>query len=208
MQFFEIITLVIHIVAGYLALTAGAIAMLTQKGGKRHRAWGRLFYYSMIAVAVSALVSSFTKEIYFLFFIGVFVFYQNHGGWRALQNKSLVPNFTDWFILTIAFANGLAMIASGEVVLLVFGIISMVLVATDLRLYILTLRNKELPKKAWLAKHIGMMMGAYIGTFTAFLVVNIKMVQPYWLLWLAPTILLVPLMQYWTWKYTKKTLQL
>jgi hypothetical protein len=196
--------LVIHILAGYMALVCGAAAMITRKGGKRHRKWGRVFYYSMIAVSVTAIILAFARDIYFLLYIGIFVFYQNHGGWRALRNKSLVPGFTDWVILCAAFVNGIAMIYTAEIVLLVFGGISMVLVTSDLRLYIPAVRGKKLPPKAWLAKHIGMMMGAYIGTFTAFLVVNVKVVQPYWILWLAPTVLLVPLMRYWTWKYTIK----
>ena len=49
-----------------------------------------------------------------------------------------------------------------------------------------------------------MMMGAYIGAITAFLVVNIHDFEPAWLIWLLPTFILVPLMRFWTWKYAKK----
>ena len=206
MDIFLQYTLVLHILSGYTALMCGAVAMSTVKGGKRHRKWGLVFYYSMIVVSATAIVMAFAKNIDFLLYIGIFVLYQNFGGRKALRNKSQIPDIIDWVILAIAFVNGVAMMYTMEIVLLVFGGITMVLVATDLRLYIPALRGKKHPPKAWLSKHIGMMMGAYIGTLTAFLVVNVQF-QPHWIVWLGPTIILVPLMRFWTVKYTKSTVR-
>jgi cadmium resistance protein CadD (predicted permease) len=90
-------------------------------------------------------------------------------------------------------------------VLLVFGSISVYLSIGDIIMYTKVLRGKQLKGTHWLARHIGMMMGAFIATVTAFVVVNIRFVQPEWIPWLLPTALGVPLMQYWIWKYTRRT---
>jgi hypothetical protein len=101
----------------------------------------------------------------------------------------------------MAAINGVVMVATFNPVLLVFGAISIFLVLQDINTQLLLRKAKELRKLSWLRKHIGMMMGAYIGTLTAFLVVNINDFQPAWLLWLLPTFILVPLMRFWTKKY-------
>jgi hypothetical protein len=49
-----------------------------------------------------------------------------------------------------------------------------------------------------------MMLGAYISTATAFLVVNITMINYPWVTWLVPTFIGTPLIVYWTNKYTIK----
>jgi len=50
-----------------------------------------------------------------------------------------------------------------------------------------------------------MMLGAYISTFTAFLVVNIQSENYAYLIWLMPTFIGTPLIVFWTMKYTRKT---
>jgi cytochrome c-type biogenesis protein CcmH/NrfF len=47
--------------------------------------------------------------------------------------------------------------------------------------------GKKTIKTAWMANHITRMMGAMIASYTAFLVVNIK-IQQNWILWLLPTV--------------------
>jgi hypothetical protein len=133
--------------------------------------------------------------------MAIFVWYQNYAGWRAIQDKSLKANGLDWAVIFMAAINGVVMVATFNPVLLVFGIISIFLVLQDINTQLLIRKAKELRKLSWLRKHIGMMMGAYIGTLTAFLVVNIKSFEPAWILWLLPTLILVPLMRFWTKKY-------
>lgn len=45
--------LIIHIVAGLLGLTSGAVALCTRKGGKLHRQSGMVFVCSMLALSTS-----------------------------------------------------------------------------------------------------------------------------------------------------------
>lgn len=197
--------LILHVITGHIALITGLAIMIGRKGTDVHRKIGVVYYYSMIAIACTATFLSIYKSNSFLLHIGIFVFYQTYAGRKSITSKTLRPDWIDWTILAAALINGALMMWSGVLVLMVFGGISLLLVATDLNIYreILILKNNLEPKR-WLARHIGMMMGAYIGTITAFLTVNIKFIQPAWIVWLLPTFILVPLMQFWTWKYTHK----
>ncbi|MFN4234357.1 MAG: DUF2306 domain-containing protein [Bacteroidia bacterium] len=196
------ILLYIHIITGGLALIGGSIAMLSKKGKSTHRTSGKVFFYSMLLVCFSAISISILKNIPFLLMIGIFALFQNYFGFRAIINKSLNYKNIDKAMLLIACINSIFMLISFMPVLMVFGGISVMLCIGQIKLYVATLKKQEVSKKLWLRQHIGMMMGAYIATLTAFLVVNVKSFQPGWLIWLAPTILLVPLMMFWTKKYT------
>ena len=198
------IALFAHIIAGFVALITGLCAMITKKGGKTHRLNGKIFFYSMLLVSASAIFISLVRTNMFLLMVGIFAFYQNYSGYRAIHNKSLRLSIADKLVLFAATINSGFMIFSFNPVLVVFGFISGSLVIDDFRIYLLLARNKEIPKSQWLVKHIGMMTGSYIATFTAFLVVNVQNFNPYWLPWLAPTLLFVPLIIYWTRKYGKE----
>lgn len=190
--------LILHIVSGYLALSAGTTAIIARKGQKVHRLAGRVFFFSMLGVGASALYISIFKDHGFLLHIGVFTMYQVFGGWRALRERSLRANAFDWFIALAGLTNGVFMLFTGNIVLMVFGGISVLLGVGDVRTHLRVLLGKEIHRLAWLRKHIGMMMGAFIATVTAFIVVNVSGVQPAWALWLAPTAIFIPVMQYHT----------
>jgi hypothetical protein len=207
MEIFRFILLIIHVVGGYTALVSGAISMISIKGSNVHNISGRLFYISMLLVSFSALTLSLISSNTFLLHVGIFVFYQVVAGWRSVRYKNLYPGYFDLLLLLAAILNLIFMLKSGVIVLMVFGGISALLVFIDLRMYTHMLRGVQLPKLSWMRRHIGMMMGGYIGTLTAFIVVNISLPGYSVLLWLLPTIILVPLMQYWTWKYTTAPLK-
>lgn len=204
MKLFITIVLIIHVVAGFAALGAGLGAILSKKGQRIHQLTGRTFFYLMLVIAASAAIVSTVKLNEFLLLIAGFAAYQNIGGYRSVKNKQLQPNWIDWSATALGLVTGVFMIATLNIVLLVFGSICLSLVAIDLRTYYAVFSGKQIPKLAWLARHIGFMMGAYIATFTAFVVVNVQNVEPAWIPWLSPTVVGVPLMQYWTWKYTRK----
>lgn len=198
------ISLGLHIASGILSLVSGLIAILSKKGLKVHRLSGMIFFISMLVVAASAIFISILKSNQFLLLIGIFAFYQDYSGFRAIRNKQLKPSWLDWFVLIVAGVNAFFMIYSMNLVLMVFGGICSYLVIGSVRIFILTVRGKEIPKLLWLSRHIGMMLGAYIATLTAFLVVNVRRFEPAWLPWLLPSMIGVPLILYWTRKYTLK----
>lgn len=67
-------------------------------------------------------------------------------------------------------------------VLVFFGLISLRLCYSDYKLF----ANKINDKMYWLKNHIGRMTGAYIATFTAFIVVNNTILPPV-IAWSLPT---------------------
>ena len=203
MEYLQLGALSVHIIAGYLALTSGLLVMILKKGNNRHILLGHWFYYTMLLVCISALLLSVIKSNAFLLHIAIFVGYQNHAGRRSVQDKTLRASWIDWIILMAATINGAFMVMTGNIVLTVFGAISLFLVSGDVRTQWLLSKGKGLARQAWLKRHIGMMMGAYIGAITAFVVVNVYVEHYGWVLWLAPTAILVPLMQVWTYRFTR-----
>jgi len=198
------IALILHISAGFTALFAGSLIQFLKKGTRTHVKIGLVFYFSMLTTGFSALWLSFFKESAFLFTIGIFALYQTLSGKRAVVNKSLKPSWFDYILSMIALVNGIFMISTWNLVLVVFGSLCFLLAIQDAWLYLRLKRGIELDKNAWLKKHIGMMMGSYIATFTAFLVVNINDFEPAWLLWLSPTFVFVPVMSVYQKRFLRK----
>ncbi|MCH8555435.1 MAG: DUF2306 domain-containing protein [Schleiferiaceae bacterium] len=205
MELYLKITLITHIIAGFSALTTGLLALLAKKGGRLHRAVGKLFFFSMLLVALSALGISIPKQQSFLLMIAVFAFFQNYFGMRASQQRDMKPVWRDWAVLVIGSINSFFMVYSLDIVLVVFGIINGALAFGQLKIYLQVIKGEKLSKTKWLEQHIGMMVGAFIATLTAFIIVNVRDVSPSWLPWLAPTAVLVPLIIYYQRKYTGNT---
>ena len=182
---------------------------------------GRIFFWSMILVSVTAVYLSVVKVIPFLFLIAVFSFYLTWTGFKSIcWKRKTVPKSAYWFdiiISHIVVLSGVIMIAlallawsgihfnrvisSLRIVLLIFGIGTLVFSGEDLyRFY----RNNDTPKFLWIYTHIGRMLGAYIATFTAFLVVNDQFFPSPLIAWLGPTLVGTPLIFYWIDRYRKK----
>ena len=202
-----------HIVAGGLALLAGPIAMFNQDGGKLHRKSGIIYFYSMMFIFVSSIILSIVRENWFLFMVGIFSCYLVLTGYRALKLKMLhrgqKAEKIDWFILIISLLSGIGLITMGiwmyfsksnsfGLVPFVFGWVMLSAVKQDYKRF--TIPPTE--KNHWLLKHIVGMMGGYIATLTAFLVQNIE-TDPGFIAWLAPTVILTPVIIYSTNKIRK-----
>ncbi len=80
----------------------------------------------------------------------------------------------------------------GGIVLGVFGTIGLSLATTDLRRI-----GRPAERTTRIANHMVRMMGATIAVITAFLVVNVRF-EPGWVVWIAPTAVLTPLIVAWS----------
>lgn len=198
------ISLIIHIIAGMSALVCGLIALLLRKGSSGHKLNGNIFFYSMIGVAITALFISAFKSNDFLFYIGLFSLFMTLSGKRAIQNKTSSPGKIDILILILGLGTGIWMLAEPNLVLRVFGALSLLLALGDLSVYYKVYRQHVMPSNTWLLRHIRHMMGSYISTTTAFLVVNIQ-IQPAWVIWLLPTFIGTPVIIYWIRKITPQS---
>ncbi|MEZ4938412.1 MAG: DUF2306 domain-containing protein [Crocinitomicaceae bacterium] len=181
-----------HAGFGGMALLSGLITISVKKGGIWHKKSGKIFFLSMLFSAFSALIVSLLPghESAFLFCVGVFSTYFLIGGYRSLKFKNEQVNLSlDRLLAWIIIFTGFGMITypiflsnSINIVLSVFGFVSIIFGFQDLRLY----NNKEKLKNSWLKGHLGKMMGAYISATTAFVVVN-QLLPGVWG-WFAPSI--------------------
>lgn len=183
-----------HIGGGFLALLFGILSLIFKKGSRPHRKSGFVFFYAMLLTCISAMFLAVIKNSMFLFHVGVFALYQNYMGRRVIHNKSLQPKFYDILATTVSVLNAILMIGSLNFVLIVFGGISLVNGIGDFRLYYRVRKGMRIRSNLWLGRHISNMIGAFIATVTAFVVVNVTDFNPSWVPWLLPTVILVPIM--------------
>jgi uncharacterized membrane protein len=177
-----------HIAAGFTGLLVGSIPIFVEKGSRLHRQSGLVFYWAMAYVAVSALwLVAFKNANPFLLGIAVFSFYNAYSGRRflAFKQADTQPSTLDWTMLSALGINGLWMIVraitymttnfSGAwglaILYAVFGSFCLLMAREDYQFY----KQPELAKYGkmqWFFSHLNRMLGAYIATWTAFVVVN------------------------------------
>ncbi len=90
----EMPTVVLHVAAGFVALVMAPIAMWTQKGGKQHRRWGKVYFWAMFVIFVTALALVYFRPNFFLLMISFLSFYCAFSGYRALFRKR--PGQATW----------------------------------------------------------------------------------------------------------------
>lgn len=205
----ETATLWTHIGAGVVALLAGAGALLTQKGGRRHRRAGRVFVAAMAAVVVTTfglLAVAHSQVRVFLSLVAVFSGYFAFAGYRALSTRGPTggPGAVDWaaagnvvLACVVMGAWGVLRLARGDgfgTVLVVFGVLGVAIGGSDLR------RFRSGGEDQWLTLHLSRMGAAYIATASAVSAVNLAPALGV-VAWLWPTAVGVPLIGYWVRKY-------
>ncbi|MCH9744664.1 MAG: hypothetical protein K0U29_07010 [Gammaproteobacteria bacterium] len=202
------ILLVLHVGCGILALSSASIIMLKRKGDNTHRKIGRYFFYGMTGIFFTAIPMSFIKSDWFLFLISLFSYYLAISGMRYAQNRQGIVALQDWLRSSIMLIISAAMIVFGAIalshhnmmsyVIIIFGAILINLSMQDLYIQI----KGGITGKKRIARHLGDMIGGLIAVVTAVCVVNIHTSQPL-LVWMAPTIILVPVLRYWVYRVNK-----
>lgn len=192
------IMLLLHIAGGTSALITGLGAMLTSKGSKIHRRFGKSYFWSMTTVFVSAVLLSVGHHKTFLLMVAFFSYYFTVRGYRVLYLKGLgktqSATWVDWVIGVVAGVFILFLLTWGTysviqrdmmgIVALVFGSIGTSYLVGDIRSF------KRQPKHMhWWYGHIASMGASYIAAFTAFVVVNISIPGFGWVLWILPSII-------------------
>ncbi|MFK8037527.1 MAG: DUF2306 domain-containing protein [Crocinitomicaceae bacterium] len=195
------ILIIVHATFGGIALVTGLISMIVYKGQNLHKKSGKIFVYTMLISAVTALFIALmpNHENPFLFAIGIFSTYLVLTGYRALRFKrKQISLKLDIALAWVMAVTGFLMIVMPtiltqkfNIVLGVFGIVGISLAIQDLRLF----RNSKRLQKGWLKLHIGKIMGGYISAVTAFIVVNQLIPGIYG--WLLPTVLGSAFIAYW-----------
>lgn len=202
--------LVFHIAGGSIGLLTGSIVMMLKKGDKNHVRLGNIYFYSLLLSAIVSFPMSYLHSNWFLLIVGVFTSYMLLTGKSYLDKRtSAEVKVTDWILAGTMLIFGLGFLGIGllnvfkgvyfGIVLIVFGAISLSFVLQDWANF----TGRARVKNFWLTTHLQRMIGSYIASATAFIVVN-NHVIPGVIAWLLPTIVLTPLIGIWTKKYMVK----
>lgn len=222
--------IVLHVTLALVALVVAPVAMAVAKGGKAHRRWGLVYFWSMIAVNGSALLLLTWRFNIFLFGITVLTLYSVVTGYRALRRKRPTvtgqrPTWFDWSFASMALLMGsglfgwgvatlfgftAALIPTAERLVIIMGVLPIVFglsigqsALTDLRLY----RNAPTDRNWWWYYHMERMVGSYIGLFTALMVQQVGPRMPgsvAWIVWVAPSLIGTILLTRWIASYRRK----
>lgn len=195
MSILQAFFLLVHVIFGTIGLAAFWVPVLTRKGGKNHRLFGKVFKYSayilLLAAALSLsiripqlLLSGLDNEenlirlsfMVFLAYLLVVVYISMRHGFAVLKQKQDIRK------LDIPLNRTLANLAiASSVLLVVFTII--VSPPMQILLYALSpigvftgldirsaLKNREDYRQRWLYEHLGAMLGTGVAFHTAFAV--------------------------------------
>lgn len=200
----------LHIAAGMVAVLAGVGALVTSKGGWRHRQAGKLFLISMgvvVATVFGLLAIKPTTFRIILTLVAIFSGYFAFSGYRVLSRKRPAEDADaiDWAATGAVFLAclGLGMWGvtgalggqSFGIVMIVFGGIGVVFAAFDARIF------RQDGTEEWMVSHLQRMIAAFIATISAVSAVNLTTVIGIWA-WLWPTLVGVPLIAYWSNTYS------
>jgi uncharacterized membrane protein len=209
--------LAVHIAAGAVSFLMAPLALLTAKGGRAHRRWGKVYFRAMAVVTATALVLSLYRPILFLTLVAIFSFYCAFSAYRVLKHKGVLwgeQNVTalDWTAAAVTFVASAVLALCGIVLpylvgglsipAVIFGLIGMRLGAKDMWRY--THPPKE--QMFWWYEHLQGMIASYIAAWTAFLVTTVGRYVHAWWLWIVPTAIGVPAITLTTLYYKKKFL--
>lgn len=209
------VLLLAHVFSGSVALLAALIAISLRKGAPKHNFVGKVYFWSMMAVAVTAIPVSIIRPNLMLLFVALFSSYMAYAGWRFGRKARYVmnrPPYVEWAMLLV----GVAMIVSGVIqvstsnpmgwVLVAFGGIGLQFAIQDLRGW-----GKMEDFGTRISNHLSHMLGGTIATITAVLVQQVvphlDQASPFKaVVWLAPTLIITPLIVVWARKVkaTKK----
>ena len=202
------ILLPIHILAGTIALFSAIMAVLSEKGKKLHVLSGRTYFWCMVTIFLTAIPMSIITSNIFLFLIAFFSFYLAFAGIQFARNRKGIATTSDWIAVGLMILSGVGMWTLAAILfmnnnsmyipLLVFGGFAIVLGYGDFKSH----KNKTAIGKERIGKHLQNMIGGTIAVITAVLVVNVT-IEPVWVWWILPTVLIVPVIIWWRIKVMK-----
>jgi len=200
----------VHAFFGGLGLLTGLLSLIVKKGSPLHKKFGKTFSISMItSSAISLPIACMPNhENTFLFLMGLFTIYLVLAGNNALSFKSKtkatlydkVISGSMLLFSSIMILIGLYyLIKYGSFVVLyfVFGGLGFWLSFRDFRFF----KTFKDNKKAWLVNHISKMIGAFIASFSAFIIAGLKINTL--AAWILPSVIGTCYIIYWTRKVTK-----
>jgi hypothetical protein len=167
------ILLIVHILAGFAALTAAAVATLTKTLDVAHR-WhvysGTVFFWGMVVIFLTAIPLALIRPNTFLFLIAILSFYFALAGWRYATHRRGSPRPLDWISASVMSLAAGIMIMFGVfllsrrntngITMIILGGIGAALSIADIR----TLQQGGAKGPERIAQHLTMMLAGTIAT--------------------------------------------
>lgn len=217
-------SLIIHVIAGFVAVITLWLPLFFRKGSKRHRFAGWIFTNSMFIISGTALhlalyriwfdpaltTEQFSSSI-FLIFIAILSFSTALYGLRVLRFKNHNGKHSqvlDWLIPAVLLISGVFISIYGFMIanplLTWFPLVGIFLALSQMIYWWRSPRSK----KRWVVEHLSGMLSCGIATITAFVVFGAPRIYgldeaPIWL-WFTPAIVITPLIYYFSNKEQRK----
>ncbi|MBK8556821.1 MAG: hypothetical protein IPL65_14075 [Lewinellaceae bacterium] len=211
-------SLYVHILAGTLTLLAGPVAILYNfKDKQKHKIAGKIFFYAMLVVTVTAWVGYLKRPdvVFFQFLLGIsmIVLAGILRGVRSIRfMKGAAIRWYDHFYTLMLALFGIWMVYksvwhfnAGTMIAfpILFGVFGLGAINDARRNWMLFDQGESVPAQTWYLLHVSTMLGAFTAATTAF-TVNAAHFLPWYLQWFGPTLLIVPLQIYFGRKLRKK----
>lgn len=182
------IALILHLVAGVVALISFWTAGLARKGSPLHKKVGKVYLLSMLGIILTGIPLVFgllnggkPVAAIFLTYLLVLVTTGCWSAWRSIRDKrdpKTYFGFAFWSLTGITALSGAAVIAFGmqigSVLLQVFGGIGIVAGIGAL----FSWRRAPQDPKWWLKEHYGAMIGNGVATHIAFFGIGLRSLLP------------------------------
>ena len=175
---------------------------------------GRVYAIAMTVIVLTALPLAVLGASVFLLLIAVFSFYLVFAGWRFARNRIGRPHPADWCAAAILGFTGVGMWiygvflvigGSGQwVTMLIFGVIAVALSLVDGQYHLGLMRSRARSGVKRVQRHLTNMLAGTIATVTAVVVTNTDL-DPVWLPWILPTLVITPLIVWWNVRLSQRT---
>jgi len=94
--------LIVHIVAGLIAVASGGTALFARKGSPLHRTAGKVFAVSMLLMAAGGGYEGFLRSEPINIYAGTFTFYLVATAWLTVVRKEGETGLAEWGLLLLA----------------------------------------------------------------------------------------------------------
>lgn len=166
--------ILLHVLAGILALMVGMAALLVPKYTPRHKRLGRLFLYLLAMVVTSGFLGwLFFRSSPFLLMLTLLSGYVGYAGWRTVRLRTQRSSIWDVMVALIALSLGVLFLVQQEKndanwnpVVMYSTLGALILVTTyDIVKHLLLHRYLNM---WWIYEHIYKMVSAFSAIFSAF----------------------------------------
>lgn len=179
------INVLIHVVFGTAALLAGLVPIVSRKGSRVHRRFGRYFLACLGAVILTAGIGIFVFSFRaFLAVITLLAAYDGYSGYRARQTKAAGPQRQDTVVALGALAAAGVFLAYLRAVqmpwapVVIYSTLGALVFMASYDLVRLTFPTRWFAQ-LWIYEHLVKMLAAYSAVLSAFAGTVLVRWQPY-----------------------------